>query len=115
MPGLLKSRTIGDSVAHTVGVVHVPDVVEHVVDDKDLFLLFGTAGLFQMVPPKVRRATGPERTRARSVASVSHPLRAIRRRRATLLWRCSQIRRTRSRWRPRRRRCWWRVIAAGAT
>jgi len=43
------SRVIGDTVAHSVGVVAEPEVSTHELDDKDRFLVVATDGVFEFM------------------------------------------------------------------
>lgn len=49
IPGLAMSRVIGDTVAHSVGVVAEPEVSTHELDDKDRFLVVATDGVFEFL------------------------------------------------------------------
>ena len=49
IPGLAMSRVIGDTVAHSVGVVAEPEVSTHETDDKDRFLVIATDGVFEFL------------------------------------------------------------------
>ena len=45
VPGLAMSRSLGDAVAHSVGVSSEPEVFEHVLDvEKEHFLVIATDG-----------------------------------------------------------------------
>lgn len=48
-PGLTVTRSIGDEVSNTVGVISVPELRRHDVDRQDLFVILGTDGLWQFV------------------------------------------------------------------
>lgn len=40
VPGLAMSRSIGDEVSQTVGVISVPDIIQHEIDStQDLFVV----------------------------------------------------------------------------
>ena len=49
IPGLAMSRVIGDTVAHSVGVVAEPQVSTHELDDKDRFLVVASDGVFEFL------------------------------------------------------------------
>jgi serine/threonine protein phosphatase PrpC len=49
IPGLAMSRVIGDTVAHSVGVVAEPEVSTHELDDKDRFLVVASDGVFEFL------------------------------------------------------------------
>jgi serine/threonine protein phosphatase PrpC len=47
--GLAMSRSLGDSIAHKVGVTAEPEVIDHMIDDYDEFLLIATDGVWDVV------------------------------------------------------------------
>lgn len=47
MPGLAMSRVIGDTVAHSVGVIAEPEVSTHDIDERDQFLVVASDGVFE--------------------------------------------------------------------
>jgi len=48
VPGLAMSRSLGDSVAHTAGVISDPDFTERILDPKsDQFVVLATDGLWE--------------------------------------------------------------------
>ncbi|CAI5936006.1 unnamed protein product [Closterium sp. NIES-64] len=49
MLGLAMSRSLGDKLAHTVGVSATPEVVVHRLDQSDAFLVLGSDGLWEYV------------------------------------------------------------------
>jgi serine/threonine protein phosphatase PrpC len=49
VPGLAMSRVIGDTVAHSVGVVAEPEVSTHELDEKDRFLVVASDGVFEFL------------------------------------------------------------------
>ena len=49
MPGLEMSRSIGDYLAHTAGVIAEPEVTEYSLWPDDLILVVGTDGLFEFL------------------------------------------------------------------
>jgi len=53
VPGLAMSRSIGDEVASTVGVISEPVVVEHTIEkDRDLFAIWASDGVWEFVSNK---------------------------------------------------------------
>mmetsp|Transcript_23640 Transcript_23640/g.41897 ORF Transcript_23640/g.41897 Transcript_23640/m.41897 type:complete len:424 (-) Transcript_23640:82-1353(-) len=50
IPGLAMSRSIGDSVARTVGVSSEPEVIVHAWRSQDNFVVLGSDGLFEFLP-----------------------------------------------------------------
>jgi len=53
VPGLAMSRSIGDEVASTVGVISEPVVVEHVIEkEKDLFAIWASDGVWEFMSNK---------------------------------------------------------------
>lgn len=49
LPGLAMSRSLGDAYAHSVGVTWEPMLSSHTMSEKDLFLVLGTDGLWDMM------------------------------------------------------------------
>ena len=50
VPGLAMSRSLGDSVAHTAGVISEPEFTERTLDpQKDKFLIIATDGLWEFM------------------------------------------------------------------
>jgi serine/threonine protein phosphatase PrpC len=50
VPGLAMSRSLGDVVAHTVGVSSEPEVFEYTLDSaRDVFLVLATDGLWEFM------------------------------------------------------------------
>ena len=49
VPGLAMSRVIGDTVAHSVGVVAEPEVSTHELDERDRFLVVASDGVFEFL------------------------------------------------------------------
>ena len=49
MPGLAMSRSIGDSIAHSVGVSDTPDVILHRFDQRDKALVVASDGLWNVL------------------------------------------------------------------
>ena len=45
-PGLAMSRSLGDVVAHSVGVTAVPDFTKHVLRPQDTHVILGSDGMF---------------------------------------------------------------------
>ena len=48
-PGLCMSRSIGDSIAASVGVIADPDLVEHEFGPQDKYLVFMSDGIFEFI------------------------------------------------------------------
>lgn len=48
-PGLAMSRSIGDEVAHSVGVIPEPVVVEHHLAPSDLFVVWASDGVWEFI------------------------------------------------------------------
>jgi serine/threonine protein phosphatase PrpC len=55
-PGLALSRTIGDTIAHSLGVCAIPQTRSVKLTDADRYVLVATDGLWEFVSP--RRAAG---------------------------------------------------------
>jgi len=50
VPGLAMSRSIGDEVSQTVGVISVPEIVKHDIDStNDLFCIWATDGVWEFI------------------------------------------------------------------
>ena len=49
-PGLALSRTLGDKMAHKVGVISTPEVRRHQIREEDKFVIVGSDGLWDKVP-----------------------------------------------------------------
>lgn len=49
VPGLAMSRSLGDAVAHTAGVISEPEFTERELDPKDKFIILATDGLWEFV------------------------------------------------------------------
>ena len=48
-PGLAITRTIGDIVSQTIGVLSVPDTIEHEILENDEFLIIATDGIWEFI------------------------------------------------------------------
>lgn len=49
VPGLAMSRSIGDEVSQRVGVISVPEVIEHKISKKDLFAVWASDGVWEFL------------------------------------------------------------------
>lgn len=49
MPGLAMSRSLGDQVAHSVGVSSIPEVKSFLVGVDDKFVVIGSDGVFEFL------------------------------------------------------------------
>lgn len=49
VPGLAMSRSLGDAVAHTAGVVSEPEYFTHMLDESDRALVIATDGLWEFM------------------------------------------------------------------
>jgi len=49
MPGLAMSRSLGDTIAHEVGVVSIPEVKSFLVGIEDKFIVIGSDGVFEFL------------------------------------------------------------------
>lgn len=49
VPGLAMSRSLGDAVAHTAGVVSEPEYFTHMLDESDRCLVIATDGLWEFM------------------------------------------------------------------
>ena len=48
-PGLAMSRSIGDRVAHQVGVIHEPEVLEVALREQDVFVVLASDGVWEFL------------------------------------------------------------------
>ena len=48
-PGIAMSRSLGDSVAGSIGVISVPDITETEIRPQDKFIIMGSDGLFEFI------------------------------------------------------------------
>ena len=49
IPGLAMSRSMGDEVAHSVGVSACPEVLEFTLGPNDRFVVIGSDGLWEFL------------------------------------------------------------------
>lgn len=49
MPGLAMSRSLGDKIAHSVGVSSVPEVLEHMLGSDDKFVVIASDGVWEFI------------------------------------------------------------------
>lgn len=49
VPGLAMSRSIGDEVSQTVGVISVPEITEHDVQKNDIFAIWASDGVWEFI------------------------------------------------------------------
>lgn len=49
VPGLAMSRSIGDEVSQTVGVISVPEIIAHDIQDDDIFAIWATDGVWEFI------------------------------------------------------------------
>lgn len=49
VPGLAMSRSIGDEVSHSVGVVDIPEIIEYDITDNDLFAVWASDGVWEFL------------------------------------------------------------------
>ena len=47
--GLAMSRSLGDSIVHTVGVRAEPEITDHEIQDTDEFIIMGTDGVWDVI------------------------------------------------------------------
>ena len=48
-PGIAMSRSLGDSVANSIGVISVPEITERDLATSDKFIIMGSDGLFEFI------------------------------------------------------------------
>lgn len=49
VPGLAMSRSFGDAVAHSVGVIPDPEFFELEINSSDKFIIIGSDGLWEFI------------------------------------------------------------------
>ena len=49
MPGLAMSRSLGDKLAHSVGVSSLPEVRSHFIEMDDKYVVIGSDGVFEFL------------------------------------------------------------------
>lgn len=49
VPGLAMSRSLGDDVSHTVGVISTPEIIEHEIQDNDIFCIWASDGVWEFI------------------------------------------------------------------
>lgn len=49
VPGLAMSRSIGDDVAHKVGVINIPEIIEYDLTENDLFAIWASDGVWEFL------------------------------------------------------------------
>jgi serine/threonine protein phosphatase PrpC len=49
VPGLAMSRSIGDEVSQTVGVISIPEIVEHDLKPNDIFAVWASDGVWEFL------------------------------------------------------------------
>jgi serine/threonine protein phosphatase PrpC len=49
VPGLAMSRSLGDAVAHSVGVTSSADVMHHYISSRDCFMIIASDGLWEFI------------------------------------------------------------------
>jgi len=60
IPGLAMSRSIGDYVAQSVGVIPDPEILEYEICEEDQFLVIASDGVWEFMPnEEVARVTQP--------------------------------------------------------
>ena len=52
-PGIAISRTIGDEVAKSVGVVHTPDMFEKELNGKEAFIVVASDGIWEFMSNEI--------------------------------------------------------------
>merc|ERR1711976_986651 len=49
IPGLAMSRSVGDTVAHSVGVLSEPEIITKTINADHKFLIMGSDGLWEFI------------------------------------------------------------------
>lgn len=53
VPGLAMSRSIGDWVSKQVGVIDIPEIIQHELKNEDIFCIWATDGVWEFLENKV--------------------------------------------------------------
>ena len=51
-PGIAMSRSIGDKIAHSIGVINEPEIMEFISDELAKVIVLGSDGVFQFLNNK---------------------------------------------------------------
>jgi len=49
VPGLAMSRSIGDEISQRVGVISVPEIIEHEIKSNDIFAIWASDGVWEFL------------------------------------------------------------------
>jgi len=49
VPGLAMSRSVGDEVSQTVGVISTPEIMVHDIEENDIFVIWATDGVWEFI------------------------------------------------------------------
>eukprot|EP00854_Cymbomonas_tetramitiformis_P014243 gene14243-16847_t len=76
IPGLAMSRSLGDTLAHRVGVSCDPDISKHELTEKDRFLILASDGVWEFISNEeavgmVSKASSPEEA-AEQLVTAAH-------------------------------------------
>jgi serine/threonine protein phosphatase PrpC len=52
VPGLAMSRSIGDDISQTVGVISVPEIIKHELQENDIFAVWASDGVWEFISSK---------------------------------------------------------------
>lgn len=56
-PGLMMTRSFGDRIGHTIGLISIPEIKEFQIRDSDIGLILGSDGLWEHLPyPEAAKA-----------------------------------------------------------
>lgn len=51
VPGLMMTRSFGDRIGHTIGMISMPDTVDTMIADADVGVVLGSDGLWDRLSP----------------------------------------------------------------
>jgi len=49
IPGLAMSRSFGDQIGASVGIISEPEIIEHTITQEDMFLVVASDGLWEFI------------------------------------------------------------------
>ncbi|OMJ91073.1 hypothetical protein SteCoe_6431 [Stentor coeruleus] len=73
-PGIAMSRSLGDSVAASIGVISTPEIIEHQMQPCDKFIILGSDGLFEFLSSNDIVRTTSTLTKTKDPDQISHIL-----------------------------------------
>jgi serine/threonine protein phosphatase PrpC len=74
IPGLAMSRSIGDTVAHTAGVISEPEIFEYDIQPNDKYIIVASDGLWEFMTSQQVRACSLPTAAAAATATATGPV-----------------------------------------